>query len=202
MINVALFIPIFYFHMNELAMPIWHNGEKINVPVYTLYKETEDFHEIVVVLLFDNNPPYKVLGCIPQGGHTGDIEHVRILVSKETHEIVRIFYSAHGQEEGSWIESKNIEFENGRPVVFVAKNSHALYWAPGTYFRVWFLANDHCGRHQRWDPPHVQLTLTEPWLRSRFYGVSALWDRNWFHARLPFRQKGWKDRVKKIFRFS
>jgi len=202
MIDVEPYIPVFYLHKNETAMPIGHDGSSTNVPVYTRYQEAPDFHEIVVVLLFADNPPYQVLGCVPQGGHPGDIEHVRILISKETNEIVRIFYSAHGQEEGSWIERQDIEFEGGRPVVYIAKHSHALYWAPGTYYRVWFVANDHCGKHLRWAPAAVQLTLDEPWIRERFYGVSALWDRTWFHARVSFREKSWKDRVKKIFRFS
>lgn len=198
-LDIARYIPVFYLHTKETAFPVDRLGSASHPLVYTRVQEFDDTVDVVVVVLFADNPPYKVLGCVEKGGHPGDIEHVRIVVSKESQEIVRVFYSAHAPPEGLWVDRKDIEFEGTRPVVFLAKHSHACYHRPGRHFRIWGLANDLCDRGFTWQPRHVALTLEEPWLREPFYGVSAVFNRRWFHERYEG-----KDRSKKsaVFRCS
>lgn len=133
-------------------------------------------------------------------GHPGDIEHITILINKSDQKINRIFYSAHGKAKGSRIPSDKIEYDGGRPVVYVSKNSHALYWKPGVYLRVWFLANDYCGRHTIWEPKSLPIDQDEPWTQYRFHGVKPLSRRVWLNEAEPFRKYNLKHRMKMIFR--
>jgi hypothetical protein len=88
--------------------------------------------------LFPNN---KFLGF-----HENDIERVKILIDIETNIPKFVYFSAH-KNEGKWFDWDKCEKnEDGNLKVFIARSSHANYNESGTWYRIFFLANDHCSK--------------------------------------------------------
>jgi len=74
--------------------------------------------------------------------HEGDWEMIQLAFAADSaaealqQDPVRVAYSQHeGGEVADWDEGK-VEKEEGRPVVYVARGSHANYFQPGTYIGV------------------------------------------------------------------
>jgi hypothetical protein len=89
--------------------------------------------------LFPNN---KKLGY-----HENDIERVQILIDTETNLPKFVFFSAH-RNEGKWVKWDDCEKnKDGDLKVFVARGSHANYPKSGTWYRIFFLANDQCSKN-------------------------------------------------------
>lgn len=61
----------------------------------------------------------------PLGEHEGDWEHITVRVNTSTHEIQKIYFSQHSG--GQWCSGKDIELENGQPIVYSSLNGHASY---------------------------------------------------------------------------
>ena len=90
--------------------------------------------------------------------HEGDWEHITLLVSSDETNIIAANYEAHGKTtvalpEGSLdtYTPRRFKLENGRPVVFSAKESHASYVCKGTETRINGFANDIMDDGTRWD---------------------------------------------------
>jgi hypothetical protein len=103
-------------------------------------------------------------GIVRTGRHAGDWELVQI------RDGVEAVYSQHsGAERCPWSE---VEIRNGRPVVYLAKGSHAAYFRPGVRDRTWPDPNDEAdGRGTVVVPP------VEP------LGAWADWPGRWGRAR-------------------
>lgn len=91
--------------------------------------EMESFYRLTYVFLYrDNLPPY----AFGAGKHLSDIEHVSVYVKRHddgswADNIAQMYYSAHGDFEGSWVSANRIKLKDGHPVVFIARGSHADY---------------------------------------------------------------------------
>jgi len=125
-----------------------------NVPFYVRTVEHEEYIDISYIFLYAYNSGY-FLGPIYLGGeHEADIEHLTVRVVKtedpDTSRILKIYYSAHGSPEGVWINASDIEMENGHPVGYIAKGSHAMYPKQGTWYRIMGFANDKTVKGMRW----------------------------------------------------
>lgn len=68
------------------------------------------------------------------GVHEGDWEHVKMRYYNNT--LSHIYLSAHGSSESHWHPTDVFEYENGHPVVYVARHSHAMYTTPGRQKRI------------------------------------------------------------------
>lgn len=96
---------------------------------------------------FRNN---YAIGCgwrlFPKSGllgyHEHDVEFISVYYFENVP--VRVFFSAHGRGQGSWVEWEDCEFVDDQLVVYVARNSHAMYPHTGRYWRVFGFANDVC----------------------------------------------------------
>jgi hypothetical protein len=134
----------------------------VNVPIYyTTYCKNSDTTIIQFIFLFPYNGAYKVCG-LSFGEHEFDVEHVSVEVCKG--KILRIHYSAHGHNDGITVESRDIIYEFGRPVVFLAKGSHATYSKNKTYCRAYGLANDHTNYGTRWKTENlVHISEKDEW---------------------------------------
>ncbi|MBL7525082.1 Vps62-related protein [Legionella bononiensis] len=137
--------------------------------------EEEEFYRLTYLFIYrDNIPPY----AFGTGRHLGDIEHLSVYV-KRTEDglwddrIAKIYYSAHGPYEGMWVESQDIQLENGRSVNFIAKGSHADYYdlkAGSRFFssthyvyRIFGFANDQIANHIRYPiTEHDLLPMPKP----------------------------------------
>ena len=141
------------FHPNEINFPTPIREEQSDkTPVYWTKQNViiYDVEYLMSTYSFYFNNNYAV-GCghslCPAnsylGFHEHDIEHVSIY--SWTGVPVMVYFSAHGRGQGMWKQWDKCEKDkDGRLVVYIARNSHACYPEPKTYWRVFGLANDEC----------------------------------------------------------
>lgn len=130
-------------------------GQPNNPVCYAYVKEYDtnpDHFYITYVFFYCYNSNFKILHLIPVGGHEADIEHFTIEFNKLTRQITRYYFGAHGFEDGGWYFPNEVEFEDGRPVVYVSKISHGCYVKPGIIPRNYYFANDWTRKDIRFDP--------------------------------------------------
>lgn len=126
-------------------------------PVYlTVGKETRGGIEYTV---FTYSFYYKNNGAIGLGWqlfptsrrlgyHDHDVEFVSLYC--EGDEVKMVYFSAHAPGQGTWVAWDECEMsEDDNLVVYVARNSHACYPHPGTYWRIFGFANDVCSQDGR-----------------------------------------------------
>lgn len=94
------------------------------VPAFYHYRRQAGLHEIQYWFYYGYNDS---LGTF---NHQGDWEHVTIQVSSG--QIVGAYFSAHNG--GEYKTVPQMVFSNGRPVVYVARGSHASYATAGSFF--------------------------------------------------------------------
>ena len=167
-----------------------------NVPVYVHVRRHPKFTKsdcaspsgegnhylITYALAYAWNGATSIIGHF--GEHEADIEHVTCHVrtgayGEMTSRLENVYFSQHFG--GEWVDAqkvRGVQLEgSGRPVVCVAKFSHASYAEEGRYKRFWGLAIDECDKGTRMDPrDHIVLLsddcLTNPdtaWM-MRFRG--------------------------------
>jgi hypothetical protein len=114
-------------------------------------------------------------GLVGTGRHEGDWEMVQYRVRRGR--LVRAVYAQHAIAESCG--PANVRRSRGRPVVFVARGSHAMYFVPGLRERMWPDPNDETdGRGLRARPRLVRITEDRPpWMQypGRWGGSRASW---------------------------
>lgn len=127
-----------------------------NIPIYVHQinnEQEEKYLYFVFSHMYAWNGSSKILwGCAKAGEHQADIEHVTIEVDKTNLQIKRIYYSIHNG--GKWVDVKDVERDEktNRPIVYIAKHSHASYPNEGNHYRFSFVTKDECDKGIRWDP--------------------------------------------------
>ena len=180
---------------------IEHNELYYFIHIYAKVVETDEFYYISYYLIFLNNPGYNICCWKDVGGHKYDLEHITIKVNKVNNILDTCFFSAH--DDGEMHPLKNIEFQEGHPVVYIAKNSHATYNSPKTHYRIWFVANDKCRKHITMFQS-LHLLGNESW--ESFIGSmsqdggSLMCTRRWYNE--PWLEQQERSRLNKIFRFK
>ena len=167
-----------------------------SVPMLCYVRDTPSHYELVYVFCYAYNAPYHVLAVMWLGAHDGDWEHVTVRVAKSSDHISHIYYGAHGWRDGVWKAAGEFETDKGRPVVYVAKGSHACYPHAGRWLRIWAGANDLCARGWRWDADrtlllHLSGSGTDEqdkevsWLRYsgwwEFEGINSVHQQQWWY---------------------
>jgi hypothetical protein len=98
-------------------------------------------------------------GVLGTGRHEGDWELVQYRLRRGR--LVRAVYSQHAVAESCGFA--HVRRSRGRPVVFVARGSHAMYFTPGLRERTWPDPNDEAdGRGLRVRPRVVRITEDRP----------------------------------------
>lgn len=112
-------------------------------PTYVSVYERGDDIYINYFLFYSLNPePLCLLGCkCCCGFHLADIEHIQVHLKNR--ELERVYYSKHSG--GNWVDKKDLLLEDGKPVVYVALNTHACYERPGLHLRIAGLVPDFTG---------------------------------------------------------
>ena len=198
---IRIFLPVFFFHTNEVYFPSsmeyafencqlyngntliadygnvkpdmiqnnmghririnqkihygeFNNKKHEDIPIYVSVKNPPDldYYEIIYVVYFPFSGPYSIFGK-KVGDHDSDLEHIAVRVSKEHGSLIGIYYSYHS--EGIWCHPEEIEFLEGRPVVYVARGSHGFYPYEGTHHRIFGFANDKMNQGTLWRPSKV-----------------------------------------------
>jgi hypothetical protein len=135
--------------------PVYVTSTKITVdPVGSNPKTYYDF---VYHQMYNYNGGTAIIGNM--GKHEFDIETaiVRVEVDKNKEQIVEIFLSRHSS--GVWLDPVNFKFKDNRPVIYIAKGSHALYERPGNHRRMFGFTNDFCEEGVEWEPKCVYLDM-------------------------------------------
>ena len=127
-----------------------------SVPIYGLAKIINNKTHLFYNFLYTYNGPKNVAGLRNIHAHFGDIEHITIVLNSDN-SISELFYAAHSSSEGRWLKPKDVTFEGDRPIVYVAKYSHASYPKEGVVFRFFGFGNDYTNKGIKWDPQVVIL---------------------------------------------
>ena len=129
--------------------------DKLETPVYvSVFNKGEDTF-ITYYFFYSQNPaPKCLLGCAcPCGYHDADIEHVQVHLKDD--ELVKVYFSKHSG--GNWVDKEKLTIEDGRPVVFVALNTHACYEKAGTFLRIGGLVPDFTGEGYKFNCAKFEL---------------------------------------------
>lgn len=86
------------------------------------------------------------------GNHEADIEDFVIHYDLAGNPL-RIFAGCHRAVDGEWRNFADVRKQNDRPVLFVSKGDHGLYFERKTYPRIYCCANDETAEGILWDPP-------------------------------------------------
>jgi hypothetical protein len=134
------------------------------IPLYGTVSVTKDITLIQYIFFYAYNGSFNVAGNYI-GEHQCDIERISVEICNKTNQIKRIYYGAHQHTDGLWVSKKNIPFENGKIVVYIAKHSHATYPKAKTWWRIFGFANDHTSNKGiSWFPSKVEyITNTTNW---------------------------------------
>jgi hypothetical protein len=167
-------------------------GEKNNlqeVPVYVHKKEVGNKTLLTYTIFYAYNGSKNVLFFSKAGEHYGDLEHVTVEIDNDTLKINRMYFGAHTTKEGKWADVNKLTFENGRPVVFIAINSHAMYYKNGTIIRLYGLGNDETNYGIKYDPPIEKIDSGTDWVnytgRFGFDGPASLVRKSYFTSADP-----------------
>jgi hypothetical protein len=158
------------------------NAARIIAPIYAHLFTHEGKRYLQYIFKYAYNAAYQIF-FKNVGAHYADFEHVTIELNAQNSP-QRIYFAAHGYNWGAWRDWDSIELHDNRPVVYVARGSHASYWAPGVYWRIFGLANDLCDSGTEWDPNTVVVLNNQPYLEYR-----GTWGFN--KIRGPNRNKWW-----------
>lgn len=159
-------------------------------PYYANMYFKDPFDYIQYSFIYPFNGPYNICGIVV-GDHNADLEHITVEISQETQDITRIYFSRHSDREGKWVLKKDIQFENGHPVIYVALNSHANYNTTGTQFRILGFANDKTEKtHLRWIPDQV-VVIDGQTLWNQFRGHLGYPS----HVNVPLKCSWWENEI-------
>lgn len=148
-----------------------------DVPLYVNHRIVASLTGFEVYISYSHMYAYngpETVCCFDVGQHYADIEHVtyqlHMQLSGEV-SFVRLYTSRHNG--GVWVDSKDLEWNGNRPVLFSSLHGHATYTKEGNYKRYWGVAKDRCDRGHLWDTAnlvHLPQTLEEcrPELRWTF----------------------------------
>jgi hypothetical protein len=165
--------------------------------VHTRHSSPNPTHiDITYIFTYAYNGPLHLFGCssLPVGAHQADVEHVTFRIDVNQQMLVKAYFAAHQSQDGMWVVPEQMQWEQGRPVVYAALGSHASYPQPQTYWRLWGAANDHCAQGgKRWDPLHREggglERIDENTWWNTFSGHLGYPD----HVATPMYQRWWND---------
>jgi hypothetical protein len=138
-------------------------------PLYCVISQNreEKYIDLKYILLYAYNPGYKMCGFFKIGNHQGDLEHVTVRLNYDNKEIERVFFSAHGSKEGSWIDCHDLQMIGHSVVVYVSLYSHANYHTAKKVIRAGGIIciNDITSKQGiNWTPLNVELINDHtPW---------------------------------------
>lgn len=202
-----------YYYSNSVCKrygsdPKLHQDTNKNLilPCYVITSETTTHIYLQFFFIYGFNGPYSIgpfegnIAAI-QDAHEGDLEHISIEIDAVTHNMTRIFYAAHSDPEGFWLDAQHpdVSYEDGHPVTFSARHSHANYPKAGTYVRIYGTGNDETGYGLRWTPQLVRVYRPDDprynasamaWVsfagRMGNNGPLSPWDHYWFTRALTW----------------
>lgn len=127
------------------------------IPIYYFDRTYGDLNYRTFILFYPYNGDYNLI-LARLGQHWGDIERFTIEYTQNG-DITRIYFGAHGDKDGRWVNDSDLQREDGHIVLYVAKNVHGFYPRSGIYFRFLGFANDVTGRGGKIFIPQLFLNI-------------------------------------------
>lgn len=179
------------YRLDLINTNIINNDLDEDVPIYAYVKEENNKTYVTYLIFYAYSGPVNILG-MDVGAHNADIEHIT-LEFDSNHELLRAYYAAHGYTEGTWVPEQDVTFRRRRPVVYVAKHTHANYFDRGIVFRYLGFGNDEMERKIRWEPDVVYIreendlyfTPDNSWVyfpgRWMNFGIAGVVSQQWYN---------------------
>jgi hypothetical protein len=142
--------------LDPSSLKIGQKDSLNSVPIYGLVKTIDNKTHLFYNFIYPYNGEKNVASLRNVGAHYGDIEHITVVLNQDN-TVSELFYAAHGSEEGRWLKPNEVTFEGDRPIVYVAKYSHASYPKEGVVFRFFGFGNDYTNKGTKWDPNVIRL---------------------------------------------
>lgn len=159
------------------------------------HTENEDAYVFVSLYMLNSGYDIPCCGAVRKFGsyHTGDVEHVTVVVRRGTADITRVYTAAHSMNQGTWTEARDLELaDGGRPVVYIARGSQAAYPHRGTYYRVFGFANDHADGKGMVSVPELRPVDTDtPWANATIGEVDGPARQEWFEEESDHSISAW-----------
>ena len=166
------------------------------VPFYVNIVDNGDTYQIFYIFFYAYNGSFWLCGvpekncpCFAVGAHKADVEHICVEVKKgqvyNKDSVTRVYFAAHGHNDGQWISAKDLVWEGDKILCYSAKHSHASYQKLGTIWRCLGFINDNTGRGTVWTP-HQLVYIDNDTYWNRYAGSLGLSN----HIRTP-KNHGW-----------
>ena len=170
-----------------------------DAPLYYFIRHEPSINKLFIYffLFFAYNGSYNILNIDNVGYHYNDVEHFTYQIDLTNNKLERIFYSAHGSDEGMWRDTDEIEFDYSnnkqRPILYCAKNGHGFYYKEGCIVRFFGFANDLTNKGYKYsDYPYIQIHKPEDKdYNPELYG--------WFYSNIRMGFDGTKDIYKRKY---
>lgn len=132
---------------------------------------------------------------VPVGQHQSDFEHVTMYFDQSTYEFIKMYYSAHRNVDGVWVQAKDVEFIEHdnvlRPVVYSALSTHGSYPQGKCYARICGFGSDVTNQGYAWCP-HLEF-IDENTVWNKYSGAIGYPD----HGRMPLFKSSWRTEPRK-----
>lgn len=163
------------------------------VPLYGVVTYADNKISIQYILFYPYNGASQPTNL---GDHYADFEHITVELDKTTQDVLRVYLSAHRGRDGLWLRPDELEYIDGRMVVYSSENSHAFYPTADVYHRVGGLANDVTAEGPRWDGEIIEIDDNTPWNRfGGYYGrgsIKSPYNQDWWRTETGTSTNFWK----------
>lgn len=170
----------------------YYTGEEKleTVPYYVHIIEKDKVIQIIYVFIYAYNGSLYLCNIkkCGAGSHQADAEHMTVEVNKNDGSLNRVYFAAHGTNDGKWVSPKDLEYMDGRILVYSAKHSHASYNKKGEIVRCLGIVSDYTGKGKLWSPNYMIYIDDETrWVNFKGYlgfpnHVKSLGKREWWKS--------------------
>lgn len=170
-----------------------------DAPLYYFLRYQQDTNKLYIYffLFFAYNGSYNILNIANVGDHYNDVEHFTYEINCSNGILERVFFSAHGSNEGIWKNVNEIEFDKNenreRPIIYCAKYGHGFYNKAGCIIRFFGFANDLTNKGFKYsDFNYIKIEKNgHKFFNPKIYG--------WFYSKIRMGFNGTKDIYKRNY---
>lgn len=158
-------------------------NEDKQITVYCHCREYDEYYDLLYIFFYIYNDFNRCL-CV-HGNHDADLEHITVRVNKKYEKIEKIYFGAHGYNDGIVVSSNRLETSQDRPIIYIAKGSHAIYPTNEIFFRFCCFGNDYTEKGKMILEYHLE-ELTKDSLLVKYTGklgpnTASLTLQSWFY---------------------
>ncbi len=160
------------------------NGDLNNTPLYYFHRVSEQWIDIVYVLYFAFSGPLHLFNILKlsETSHPYGIEHVILRFNKNNLSLNSVYFSAHS-DEGKWVDYHHLHVihteHKTSPLIYIARNTHAMYPSSGTHYRLCGILNDYTYFGNGWLSNCLIEADEDQWV-GNWGNVESVSKRDWY----------------------